>query len=142
MKVALGTKLRYFIFGYFIALITLTLAWIVLVMIPDSSSNPSNWSPWFNFYRSYECIGKYDNNCMIRSERARTTNDNILKTLNEFKLYYVEFPDKNKVDFSKWQCREYISKRLMVTSEIVKKGDSYECWPNNPIPQELFLERR
>lgn len=144
MKITLGTKPRYFIFGYIVALITLPIfGWIALIILAayDTSSNPSNWSPFFSFYRSYECMGKLGVNCMITSERAWTSNDNILKTLNDFKLYYVEFPDKNKVDFSKWQCREFTSKKLVTTSEIAKNGESYECWPNDPIPQELYLNR-
>lgn len=145
MKIALGMKPRYFIFGYIAALITLPLfAWIALIILStfDTSSSPNNWSPYFSFYRSYECVGKYDGSCLIGNERAWTREDSISKTLNNFKLYYVEFPDKNKVDFSKWQCREFTSKKLMAVSELAKKGGSYECWPNNPIPQELFLNRK
>lgn len=144
MKIVIDTKPKYFIFGYLIALVTLPiLGWIALIILAayDTSAYPSNWTPFFTFYRSYECMGKLGVNCITTGERARTSNDNILKTLNNFKLYYVEFPNKNKVDFSKWQCREFLTKRLVTMSELAPKGASYECWPNDPIPQELFLNR-
>jgi len=147
-----GNILTIFLIAAVTVIVGLAILIIVLVWVIRSPKYPENWSPWFNFYRSQNCVMLAHNtvtsDCYLLGVRAQNFPDlnnelTMVDVINSFHLTVRNVKNdlgKSNLNPNDWNCNFYNTDQTLGL-QIYKPhgGDIFDCWPKIPFGQDQEL---
>lgn len=166
--VKLRKKTKYVLVGISATIILLIIAigLYIYSIVKNFDGGSDTWLPFITFHKSYLCMKKESNRLDVNYEQKHIgcgeegirlieedmKATNLFEILQASRLYYtnndpnnkekVPYADKNKIDFTNWQCVDDVNDKLIPISLYKDKpmlGKSYRCWPNTPLSSDVGI---
>lgn len=139
MKKIFSNQFKLLITGFVSGFITMIVApWLFFyVFLPIIL--PHDNAPLDKSYTVAFCLSEEKSNCLFVPFDVQVGNTLQQTFIKDTDYHYINI-NKRRIDLSSWQCRDIETKKLTPLSEVIQKGESYECWPKESLPKNIVLD--